>query len=478
MDIPILGTVFTGLETVFSSFVFPSVLIGIVIFVVLLKHRRVVETNMVHIVQSRKKTTSYGTGKPDGNVYYGWPSWFVGLGVTVIELPVSNFDLSLKDYEAYDKDRVPFKVDVTAFFRIQDTTVAAQRVSSVKEMQEQLTLIVQGAVRKVLASDDIDSIMLERSKFGESFTEEVADQLKQWGVESVKAMELMDIRDAHESKVIANIMAKKTSGIEKESRIEVANNMKAAETAEIEADQEVDIRKQQAAEAVGEREAEKDRAIGIAKEKSQQQIKIEAKITAEKEMDLKRVQQVQEAAIIKEKEIIKAEQDKTIVVFAAEGRLEEKKKEAEGIKLVGEANAAAATAMQKAPVEAQIMFAKEVGSNEGYQKYLAIIEAIKAWCEVGGQQAEALQGADIKVIANSGSGSPTSGMSKVMDLFSSKGGTEIASMIEAVAQSPLGESLFEALLPNMGKSVAKKEVKSEENISDLSDKVSLEKPEN
>jgi len=46
-------------------------------------------------------------------------------------------------------------------------------------------------------------------------------------------MELMDIRDAQGHANIANIMAKKSSHIEMESRTEVAKNRQLAETAEI-----------------------------------------------------------------------------------------------------------------------------------------------------------------------------------------------------------------------------------------------------
>ncbi len=166
----------------------PFIAVGFVVVWILfaIKYRQVVDTNMVHTVQTRKKTTSYGAGRPSGNVYYAWPSWLPFFGVKVIKLTVSNFDLSLKDYEAYDKDRVPFRVDVTAFFRIEDTNLAAERVENIAELKDQLSLIVQGAVRKVLASDVIDSIMLERSKFGDDFSKEVVDQLKEWGVTSVK----------------------------------------------------------------------------------------------------------------------------------------------------------------------------------------------------------------------------------------------------------------------------------------------------
>ena len=163
-----------------------GILVGgtvLLIVIISILFRTVVSTNMVHIVQSRANTTPYGTGQQIGNVYHEWPRWVPYIGVTVIKLPVSNFDLSLKDYEAYDKDRVPFRVDVTAFFRINNTALAAQRVASIEELEDQLSLIVQGAVRKVLASDVIDRIMLERSKFGEDFTNEVRDQLAEWGVE-------------------------------------------------------------------------------------------------------------------------------------------------------------------------------------------------------------------------------------------------------------------------------------------------------
>lgn len=405
--------------------------------------REVVETNMVHVVQSRKKTISYGVGESGGNVYYRWPHWVPRLGVTVIELPVSNFDLSLLDYEAYDKERVPFMVDVVSFFRINDTTKAARRVSSIQELSDQLQKIVQGAVRKVLASDEIDSIMLERSKFGDQFTAEVVEQLKEWGVESVKAMELMDIRDAGKSHVIENIMAKRTSFIEMESRTEVAKNRKAAETAEIGAQQEIDVRQQEAEKIVGERTAEKDKVVGIATEQSRQEVLVQETVTQERHMDVRRVEEVRTAEIERDKEVVAAQQDKQTTIIVAEGQLEAQKKEAEGIQVTGAANAEAEKAMQLAPVQAQITLAKEIGENPNYMQYLLGVESVGAYRMVGTEQAQALQDADVKVIANSGQ--PTEGVSSVMDLFTSKGGTNLAAGVEAFAQSPMGEALLKRL---------------------------------
>lgn len=403
-------------------------------------YRIVVPTNMVHIVQSRAKTTPFGTGQAAGNVYWSWPSWVPRIGVTVIELPVSNFDLSLEGYEAYDRDRVPFMVDVAAFFRVKDTAVAAQRVSSMVELRGQLEQIVQGAVRKVLASDVIDTIMLERAQFGAQFSGEVKSQLEEWGVESVKSMELMDIRDGRESKVISNIMAKKTSHIEMLSRTEVAANHKAAETAEIEARQIVEIRKQEAEQAVGERTAQKNQAVGIADQQSRQEVLTQEKITTERNMEVLRVQNVRLAEIERDQAVVGAEQTKQTTIIVADGDLEAKRRVATGIKLEGEARADAEKAMQLAPVEAQIVLAKEIGQNTSYQQYLVTVEAIKAHLAVGTEQAQALQKADVRVIANTGA--PTEGARDVMGLFSSKGGTELAGMIEAVAQTPMGRAVL------------------------------------
>ncbi len=414
--------------------------------------RRVVPTNEVHIVQSRKSTKSYGKDTNNGNTYYEWPAWLPLFGVTKIVMPVSVFDVQLVAYEAYDVGRVPFVVDIVAFFRISDSNLAAQRVESFRELENQLTSIVQGAVRTILASHDIDKIMLERSVYGEQFTEAVTDQLTSWGVVPVKNIELMDIRDASDNRVIHNIMEKKKSLIEMQSRVEVAENIKNAEMAEIDAHRERDIRDQQAQQAVGERTAEKDKAVGIANEKAAQDIKDQQRITKEKEMAVIQVNDVKRSEITREMNIVKANEDKEVMILhadgdkqstilRADGDLAAKKREAEGITVEGIARADAERAMQLAPVQAQIELAKEIGSNEGYQNYLISIRGIEAHEVVGTEQAQALKVADLKVIANAGD--TPSGVNKVMDIFSSKGGTELAGMVEAFAQSDQGQAVME-----------------------------------
>lgn len=424
--------------------------------------RRVVPTNVVHIVQYCKKTVSYGKGQSGGNVYYEFPRWLPIFGLTKRELPVSNFDLDLQNYEAYDRDRLPFVLDIKAFFRISDTNEAANKVESFPELRNHLTGIVQGAVRSIMANARLEEIMSERSVYGEKFTQAVYDQLKEWGVIPVKNIELMDLRDTKDSKVIENIMAKKKSEIEKESRIEVANNKQLAESAEIEAGKTVALKKQEAQEAIGKREAEVNKTVGIMNEKTQQDINDEAKITKEKEMQVTLVAEVKRAEINKQTEIIQAEQKKNVQIIAAEAQLESQRKiadsvivkaeadltanikQAEGIKAQGLANAEAKKADQLASVTAQTTLAKEIGANKEYQEYLVRIEQINAEKIVGTAQAQNLKDAEIKIIANANDAS--SGVENARKIFSAQTGQNIGATLEAFANTDIGKSVISRIL--------------------------------
>ena len=406
--------------------------------------RVVVPTNEVHIIQSGSETISYGSDTGKGNTYYQWPTWIPVFGIQRTIMPVSVFALDLDNYEAYDQGRLPFKIDVKAFFRIDDSNKAGQRVSNFQELEEQLEAIVQGAVRTVLATNDIEEIMQGRGKFGDEFTAEVTEHLKNWGVTPVKNIELMDIRDAENSNVIKNIMAKKKSQIDMESRTEVARNTQLAEIAEVDSRRQVELQKQQAAQVVGLRKVEADRAVNLANEEKDQMVKEQQKITREKEMAIVQVNSVRTAEIQREVEIVAAEQQKQTLTLIAEGNLEAEKRKAEGFRINGEAKAYSEKLLLLAPVEAQTTLAKEIGANKEYQTYLIRIEEIKAGQAVGMEQAQALASADVKIITNAGT--PAEGAKKVMDLFSSQGGQQIGSMLEGMKNTEAGQELIKKFL--------------------------------
>lgn len=440
------------------------VIISLVWFIISL--RRVVPTNMVHIVQSSDKTTEYGKGRASGNVYYHWPSHIPLLGVTVTEFPESIFQINLSDYEAYDKSRLPFIVDVAAFFRVEHAEQIAQRVSTFNELTHQLTSILQGAIRSILAKNALEDIMEQRSIFAEAFTSEVKEQLEEWGVVPAKPIELMDLRDAANTQTIKNIMAKEQSRIDKESRIVVALNKQEAQQKEIDAERQVELQRQEAQQQVGVRSAKKEQEVGIAAEQARQEIAAQSKVTTERDMDVKRVQETRQAEINRDVAKVQAEQQKQVLVIkadaekqvlitkaegeklssitTAEGKKESSVLEAFGIQSIGEAKASAERAMLQAPVDTQISLAKEIGGNQEYQEYLITIRKIEAQQAIGIEAAQALKGADLKVIANSGDVS--SGVNKLLDVVSPAGGTSIAGMLAGLAQTEQGQGLIDKFL--------------------------------
>ena len=409
-----------------------------------------------------------------GNVYYEIPQWFPIWGVEVQILPLSNFSVDLQGYEAYDKDKLPFEVDITAFFRIADYRQAASRIEDSSTLQKHLTKIVQSAVRSILANDTLDEIMTKRSVYGEQFTTEVSDHLKEWGVVPVKSIELMDVRDKDGEKVISNIMEKKKSFIDMESRKEVAKNNKEAREAEIDALQSIAMKEEVKEETVGKRRAEREKAVGIAKEQSAQEVTEQQRATKEKEMEVIKVENVRQAEIDRETITIKAEAEKEKARVNAEAKVvvanEEKKaaefraeadfivktkeaeanlvadkKSAEGTEAKGRAEAEVKKSIGLAEVEPQISLAKEIGENAGYQEYLVRIETIKAEQAVGVEQAKNLGGAQIKIIANTGS-NISEGVGSVMDLFTAKGGQSLGAMVEAFAGTEAGQKLLEKVV--------------------------------
>jgi len=72
-------------------------------------------------------------------VYLDWPAWVPMVGIYVQKLPLSIFDIKLEGYQAYDTGKVPFQVDVTAFFVIKDPVTAAQKIYTIEELQNQLS---------------------------------------------------------------------------------------------------------------------------------------------------------------------------------------------------------------------------------------------------------------------------------------------------------------------------------------------------
>lgn len=438
------------------------VLIIAIILGIAIKYRVVVPTNMVHIVNSSSGRRVYGKDSEYGNTYYAFPDWLPKIGVNVTKFPTSNFGVELKGYDAYDYKRLPFQVDVQAFFVMEDADTVSQRVANFEELRDYLRKIVSGAVRKVTASLPLEQILSARAELAADFDKEVAEQLKDWGVKPVNSIEFMNIQDASGSKVIQDIQKKEESRIDRDSRVTQAENAQVAQTKEIETKRQVELQRQEAEQQIGTRTAQKDQAIGISREQAQQAVAEQAKATAEKDMAVKQVTQTRSAEIEKsvqvtqaearrDTDIINAEADKRKQELNAEAQLVEDQKSAEGIRAkqqaeadgisaIGKAKAEAESKMQMAPVDAQIALAKEIGENEGYQHYLISLKQVEANAEVGKEQAKALEAANIQIISGGGSTAANAGLN-------------LGALLTNFIATDTGKAVFEAVVKPKAKDV-------------------------
>ncbi|MDR1111879.1 MAG: hypothetical protein LBP92_14580, partial [Deltaproteobacteria bacterium] len=117
--------------------------------------------------------------------------------------------------------------------------------------------------------------------------------------------------------------------------------------------------------------------------------------------------------------------------------------EAKGTQSIGLAEAEAEKAKQLASVTAQTTLAREVGENKEYQQYLITIEQIKAYRDVGIEQAKNIGNAKIEILANSGN--IESGLNRVTDLFTSKGAAALNGLFTGLEQTAAGKSLISKL---------------------------------
>lgn len=410
----------------------------------LLLFRRVVPPSEVHVVQSRRGASLYGSfATADGQVYYKWPAALPRLGVIVTTLPTAIFDVSVKGYEGYDKNRVPFTLDVQAFFRIEKFDLAAIRVKDGDELRSQLLAVLEGAVRVTLAGHTLDEILNSRSEFGAKFTEEVQAQLLEWGVVTAKQLELTDIRDSSGYAVISDMMEKHVSEINKTSRMAVAVNRKAAEVAEAEAEADIAVAKEKKRSKSESAAAVAEQEIGVAKETGVQRVLDARKDTEAKTIEVARTKRVGDETVAKEVAVVKAQADAQVTEAVAKGELASERLRAEGITAVGVAQAAAKEADLKAPVNAQILLADKIADSEGYQQYLIAIEATRAYTEVGRANAAALEKAGIKMVISGGT--PSQGVDSVGSLFSANGGAQLGALLDSLSNSETGNSLLSRL---------------------------------
>ncbi|HBR14285.1 MAG TPA: hypothetical protein DD723_01925 [Candidatus Omnitrophica bacterium] len=225
---------------------------------------RVVPVNEAHIriLQNSKNIFS----ARDGRSAY----WVVPFITKLHKLPLCNLAIPVNDIKLNDKNMAKFVCDIMCFINIHDINLAVERLIltdtsaelgfDFMKLSEDLRAIMESVGRTVTTKQTILDIYMNRQMLDQAITKEVEQVFPKWGIELVD-LELKDIKDAHESTIIADIERKIAAEIRRDAEIRVATTTKEAELAKAEAE-----------EIYRKRQIEKDQQIGMAEQFKNQEI--------------------------------------------------------------------------------------------------------------------------------------------------------------------------------------------------------------
>lgn len=297
---------------------------------------RIVPVNEAHIriLQNSKMVFSARQGK---SAY-----WVVPFITKLHKLPLCNLAIPVNDIKLNDKNMAKFVCDIMCFININNIDLAVERLiltDTEKELgfdftklSEDLRAIMESVGRTVTTKQTILDIYMNRSLLDQAITKEVELVFPKWGIELVD-LELKDIKDAHDSTIIADIERKIAAEIRRDAEIKVATTTKEAELAKAEAE-----------EIYRTRQIEKDKQIGMAEQYKNQEIADREKEANVTKIEAMRKLEVGHAEIEKQKMEQLASGQKLKYTIEAEGQANQitsvGKAEADIIRIKKEADAA------------------------------------------------------------------------------------------------------------------------------------------
>ncbi|HUW55889.1 MAG TPA: SPFH domain-containing protein [Planctomycetota bacterium] len=389
----------TGMHWVLAA-VHPGWVVFIVVAIIALllafSWYRIVPANAAHVVIRRGATRVFSPHKEQSAhgkaAYFEIPRWIPHFGVRVHAMPLSMLEINVKDFLAFDRDRVRFECDIVAYMVVEDAMKAAKRFpAGLNELKDQVFKIIKATTRDTTTKLTIREIINDRPAIARRVHEYLEPEVVKWGM-SLQACELVNLQDPKDGKstAIHDISSIAEVQINSEARQKNAEQIKQARLKEAEAEQ-----------AAATRELERDEMVGVRTQKRDQEIAREQQAAQEEKMKVMRVQQVRQAEIQRDAAIESAEGDKQAVIRRKTG-------EAEGVRAVGYAEADAKSKLADAlkKINEAALDVRRIEKDE----------------KIGVTAAQALQKADIKFI---NAGQPNS----LLDLFTPSGGASIGGMI-------------------------------------------------
>ncbi len=369
------------------------------------------------------------------SAYFRIPSWFFifGLGMTVHRIPLRILAIDVPNFLSFDKDRARFLCDIIAYIAVKDPVEAAKRFGGdLSELSAQINKIVQATTRDVCTKSTVKEIINDRAMIIRMIDQPLKQTISHWGID-LKDLELVDFKDPTEAEygekepphVIRDISSIIETQIHSEARQKNAEQIKGARLKEAEADETASIREIQRLEEVAKRAQVKDKMVAE-----------QERLARLQQLEVTRVEQVRNAEIQKEKNLVVAEQDRAV----EEVRKQRKLLEGQGDNLM---------LTEKAKGEAAIIREQLLAEAEGKMKLQEALTrfddiAIRALTAekmiemnraIGVEGAKALASGDLKVFAGGSS--------------ETQAGFDLGRMLQAIGVSSQGG--MEAILNRLAR---------------------------
>lgn len=393
-----------------------AVLLGLIILTSIFRMWKKVPQDKAMVVTGLRKRVITGGG---------------GLVIPILErtdtISLGNIQLAVQTNQTMSSQGVPIDVDGTAVIKVKNTTesiytaieqfVGKDEADIVRSIKEQVTVVLEGKLREIVASMTVEQIYNDREEFSSRVQEVVGTKIAEMGLE-LKDFSIKDVNDinGYIKALGAKQIAEKKKDAEiaqaiaqKEESIQKAAAQKEGEKAKLEAATEVSAahkaKEVQEAEYRSEQEAAKakaDAAYEIQKSITNKDV-IKAKMEADilKEVKQKELQEAQlQVEIAREQKQIELEQRRaektreelrTKVVEPANAEKEQKKAEADAMKYTQIAEAEARAEAKKAEAIAEAEAIKLKASAQAEAETRSGEAKAKAISAVGLAEAEAIK---------------------------------------------------------------------------------------
>lgn len=383
------------------------IIVTLVLFAILAALYTIVPADYVDVVIQKGKMKVLSPHKEynkDGRAaYFKIPEWFfiLGLGMSVHRIPLRMIAVDVSNFMAFDIERARFLCNIIAYVAVTEPVKAAQRFGGdVAKLEKQVSMIVTATTRDACTKKTIREIINNRQDIIETVNPSLREAIKHWGID-LKDIELVYFQDPTKAEygekepphVIRDISSIIEEQINSEARQKNAEQRKIARVKEAETDEEATKREIRRDEEVAKRQQEKDRAVAEFE-----------KVALAEQFEVRRVDEVKMAEIMKQKALVVAGQDRDV----EEINKERKRLDGEGDKiyLSEKAKGEAAPIREKGFADAEAKMKLQDALNRfGPDAIRALVaeRLVEMQRQIGLETAKALTTADLKVFAGGSS---------------------------------------------------------------------------